>query len=224
MSTRLPTQEFFASHPVFGALTPAEFERIFRHARMQSHGRGEPIFARGDSGTGLIAILRGTVKISVLSTDGREIVLNLLGEGQILGEIALLDGRERSADATAWSDCELLVLDRRDFLPALREAPDLSIRIMELLCARLRHATEQVEDLLFLDLPGRLAKAVLRLRESQNDARVRITQRELGVLIGMSRERINKQLRRWEERRWIEIEKGGLLIRDGAALARQAAH
>lgn len=217
-----PKRALFARHPFFAALSPAEYERVFARAHAKTFARGEAIFAKGDPGQSLLAVASGTVKVGVLSPEGREIVLNLLGEGQVLGEISLLDGRPRSADAAALTACELLILDRRDFLPLLREAPELGLKLMELLCTRLRNTTEQVEDLMFLDLPGRLAKTLLRLCETDPRAAVRLTQRELGEIVGISRERINKQLRAWAGKRWIELEKGGVVVRNPAALARYA--
>jgi CRP-like cAMP-binding protein len=136
----------------------------------------------------------------------------------VFGEIALLDGRPRTADAVAVEDCDVLVLDRREFVPLLRANPDLALKLMELLCGRLRRTSEQVEDVMFLDLEGRLAKALLRLAGEQRrgDARtalVRITQRELGQMIGMSRESTNKALRDWQRRGWVRLVKGGVAIR-----------
>src|SRR3974377_1285566 len=162
----------------------------------QSVPRGSVIFANGDPGTGLMGVLEGAVKISVASADGRDIVLTIMHEGDIFGEIALLDGHPRTADATAMTDCELMVIERRDFIPFLRSQPDLTTQIIEILCARLRRTTEQVQDVTFLNLPARLAKAVLRLvGEAERTAPARtvtITQREISQIIGMSRESTNK--------------------------------
>ncbi|MDQ4059805.1 MAG: Crp/Fnr family transcriptional regulator, partial [Pseudomonadota bacterium] len=117
--------------------------------------------------------------------------------------------------------CDLLALNRRDFLPMLRETPDLALKLMELLCRRLRQTNEHVEDLAFLDLPSRLAKVLLRLAGPEKRTPVRITQKELGDIIGMSRESTNKQLRAWEDKGWVQLEKGGVLIKNAGALARQ---
>jgi CRP/FNR family transcriptional regulator, cyclic AMP receptor protein len=214
-------REIFARHPFFGSFSPGEIDAVIAHAHPLVCAKGEVLFCKGDPGRGLLAVMRGTVKISVLSEDGREIVLNLMRDGDIFGEIALLDGQPRSADATALTECELLTVDRRDFLPLLREKPDLALRLMELLCQRLRHTSEQVEDLMFLDLPSRLAKVLLRLAGPETHA-IRITQKELGEIIGMSRESTNKQLRAWEERGWVRLEKGGVVITNPAALSRHA--
>jgi CRP/FNR family transcriptional regulator, cyclic AMP receptor protein len=105
--------------------------------------RAASIWAKGDPGSSLIAICQGTVKISVPSVDGHDAVLKLIGKGEILGEIALLDGRPRTADAVAITDCELFVIERRDFLPLMREEPEIALKMIEILCARLRRTTEQ---------------------------------------------------------------------------------
>jgi CRP-like cAMP-binding protein len=148
------------------------------------------------------------------SAEGKDAVFNLINEGAIFGEIALLDGRTRTADAVAVTDCQLMVIDRRDFLPLLRSQQELAIKIIDVLCARLRRTSEQVEDIMFLDLPGRLAKALLRLTDeaSTKDRKLTITQGEIGEIIGMSRESTNKQLREWQERKWIKLERGGISI------------
>ncbi|MBV9523838.1 MAG: Crp/Fnr family transcriptional regulator, partial [Alphaproteobacteria bacterium] len=139
------------------------------------------------------------MRISAPAPDGREIVLNTIREGEIFGEIALLDGKERTADATAQGACELLVIDRRSFVPFLRKNPEVSLRLIAVLCERLRRTTEQVEDMLFRDLPSRLAKKLIELAAAggERDAAgrriaTRLSQRLLGTMIGMSRESINK--------------------------------
>ena len=122
--------------------------------------------------------------------DGREIVLTVIGEGDIVGEIALLDGKERTADATAVSDCEMLVIERRSFLPFLEQHPLVATRLLVALCARLRRTTEQVEDLALLNLPERLAKKLLSLATTQSERTpegiriaARLTQGELGNML-----------------------------------------
>ncbi len=217
-------REIFARHPFFNLLSTADLDKVIRHAHFQSYPKGERIFCKGDPGQGLLAIVRGTVKISSPSAEGREVVLNLMREGEIFGEMALLDGKPRSADATALTDCHLLALNRRDFLPMLCETPGLALKVMELLCQRLRQTNEHVEDLAFLDLSGHLAKVLLRLAGPEKRAPVRITQQELSDIICMSRESTNKQLRAWEDKGWVQLEKGGVLIKNADALARHASH
>ena len=203
-------------HLLFRDLPPPIIDRIGSYMKIRKIPRGTTIFNKGDPGTGLFGILNGSVKISVASADGRDIVLNILQAGEIFGEIALLDGRPRTADATAMSDCELMVIERRDFIQFLRSQPDMTLKFIEILCARLRHTSEQVEDLTFLNLPTRLAKALLQLT-SQVEAsaprrKVAITQREISQIIGRSRESTNKQLRAWAKRGWITLDRGGLTV------------
>src|SRR5262245_2228873 len=153
------------SHPLFRALSPPVMERLASYMKLRKVARGGTIFAKGDAGTGLMGVLAGSVKISVASADGRDIVLNIIHEGEIFGEIALLDGHPRTADATAMADCELAVIERRDFMPFLRSEPEVALQFIEILCARLRWTSEQVQDVTFLDLPTRLAKPLLRLTD-----------------------------------------------------------
>ena len=143
-------------------------------------------------------------------------MLNVFREGDVFGEIALLDGRPRTADATAMSDCELAVIERRDFIPFLTSNPDVSLKLIEILCSRLRHTSEQVQDVTFLNLPARLAKTLLELTAEKESAepkrKVAITQREISQMIGKSRESTNKQLRAWAKRGWVRLERGGVTI------------
>jgi CRP-like cAMP-binding protein len=215
------------NHPLFREFPPAVIEHFGTYMTRRSVRRGATIFSKGDPGTGLMAVLWGSVKIGVPTADGREAVLNIINPGEIFGEIALLDGRPRTADAAAMEDCELMVIDRRDFIPFLREQPDIALKFIEILCARIRHTSEQVEDVMYLSFPGRLAKTLLQLTGGPGapvaQRNVRITQRELSSIIGMSRESTNKQLRAWEERKWVRLERGGIALLNTDALVKVAA-
>jgi len=140
-------------HPVFGALEPGQLEQLVSYARTRRVAAGTTLFSKGDPGTELFAVSSGTVKISVPAPDGREAMFNLLHPGEIFGEIALLDGRPRTADAMAMTDCELTVIERRDFLAFVHSEPNVALQLIALLCERLRIASEHYEELVFLDLP-----------------------------------------------------------------------
>jgi CRP-like cAMP-binding protein len=202
------------SHPLFRDLPPGVIEHLGSYMKTRRVARGTSIFAKGDPGTGLMGVLAGAVKVSVASADGKDIVLNVFREGDIFGEIALLDGRPRTADATAMSDSELIVIERRDFVPFLSSQPDVMLKFIEILCSRLRRTSEQVQDITFLNLPTRLAKTLLQLtggvQGSAAPSKATITQREISQMIGMSRESTNKQLRAWAKRGWIRLERGGV--------------
>ena len=213
------------SHPLFRDLPGAVIEHLGSYMKTRRVARGTTIFSKGDPGTGLMGVLAGAVKVSVASADGKDIVLNTFREGDIFGEIALLDGRPRTADAIAMADCELIVIERRDFVPFLGSHPDVMLKFIEILCSRLRHTSEQVQDITFLNLPTRLAKTLLQLTAGEEGAqrKAAITQREISQMIGMSRESTNKQLRAWAKRGWIRLERGGVGVTAPDKLAAIAA-
>ena len=148
---------------LLGKLSPGEMDTLLHYARVERYPAGEEIYSKGSPGQSMMAVLRGTAKMTSVSRDGREIVLNIIEPGEIFGEIALLDGGERSADAVAMTDCEILVLNRRDFLPILEKRADICLILLRILCQRLRQTSEQVEDVLFRHLESRVAKALLHL-------------------------------------------------------------
>jgi len=211
---------------LFERLGDSEIDAILAHATVARQAEGDQIFAKGDPGNSMMAVLKGRVVISAPSPDGRQVVLTVMHEGDLLGEIALLDGNERTADATAAIDCELLVVPRRSLLALLERRPDLCIDLLILLCERLRRTNEQVEDLAFLDLEARIAKVLVRLTEesggddqsSTKPIGVKISQRALGERVGGSRESVNKHLQDWKRSGIIAIEKGAIVIRDLPAL------
>jgi CRP-like cAMP-binding protein len=209
-------------HPLFGQLGEDLLRKLSACATTRAVPRGTTLFTKGDPGSGLFAVCSGTVKIGVPSADGREAVFNLVQPGEIFGEIALLDGRPRTADAVAMTDCELMVIDRRDFLP-LASQPEVALKLIECLCERLRWTSERFEEAIFLNLPGRLAKTLLRLTEKGraggSSGKVAITQREISQLVGMSRESTNKQLGAWAKHKWVRLERGGIVVLAPDALA-----
>jgi CRP/FNR family transcriptional regulator, cyclic AMP receptor protein len=211
------------SHYLFGKLDPNHIDRLASCIIEKSVGRGAIIFAKDDAGSSLFAIREGTAKMTVPSADGHEVVVNLVTKGDIFGEIALLDGLPRTTDAVAISDCEMFVIERRDFLPLVREEPEIALKLIEIVCGRLRQTTQQVESIMFLQLPGRLAKALLRLsRGGGRERKVAVTQKDLGNIIGMSRESTNRQLRLWAENNWVRPERRGITILSVEALERIA--
>jgi CRP-like cAMP-binding protein len=217
-------RKLLRSSSLFSHLSDGDADAILVDARLVRYPAGTRIFAKGDPGNSMMAVLHGRVVISNPSPDGRQIVVTIFHDGDVFGEIALLDGKERSADATAATDCELLVVPRRSLLRLLERRPELCVELMVVLCERLRRTNEQVEDFAFLDLETRIAKVLLRLTHdeaSQSPASrlgLKISQRALGELVGGSRESVNKHLQDWKRSGIIEIEKGSILIRDLEAL------
>jgi CRP-like cAMP-binding protein len=225
--THQERRQIFERHLLFGKLSASEIDSLISYARVERYPAGREIFAKGSPGQSLMAVLGGSIKISSLSSDGKEVVFRIINAGEIFGEIGALDGEERSADATAMTDCELLVLNRRDFLPVLENRVDLCMILLRILCRRLRQTSEQVEDVMFRHLEPRIAKALLQLAESvglhglqSTSVELHLSQRELGNMAGGSRESVNKILQNWHRQGLIDLAKASVLIRDLEALRR----
>ena len=211
------------SHPFFTGLDGRIVERLVPRAITRKVKRGTLLFRKGDAGSNLYAVCAGAVRVSAPSDQGKDAIFNLIVPGEIFGEVAFLDGGPRTADAVMIEPGELMVVERRDFLPLLKDYPELALRLLEVLCGRLRRTSQQVEDIVFLGLEPRLAKALLYLYEhssSRPSQKLKVTQRDLGQLIGVSREGVNKQLRSWQRRKWLKLERGGLVILAPDALRR----
>jgi len=214
---------------LFKGLSPGDRADLVARARIRNYPAGETIFLMGASGDSMMAVLDGTIRISVPSPEGKEIVLAIIQPGEVFGEIALLDGKERTAEATAMTDCTLAVLERRDVLSFLEAHPGGWPRLVDLLCARLRHSDRQIAEMAFLQLPVRLAKALLRMADmaaglagARAGARIRLTQRELGNIVGMTRESVNKCLREWQRAGIVRIEANAIVIVKREALEQVA--
>ena len=204
------------SHPFFKDLGSDIVDRLAPRVITTKVKKGAVIFRKGDIGSKLFAVRSGAVRISTPSDEGKDAIFTLVVPGELFGEIAFLDGGQRTADAVAIGNCELLVIERRDFIPLLRDNPEIAIRLIKVLCGRLRRTSEQVEDIVFLGLPNRLAKALLHLYQPSEEAapsnKIHVTQREISQMIGVSRESANKQLQDWQRRIWLKLERGGLVI------------
>jgi CRP-like cAMP-binding protein len=216
------TLSVLRNHPIFCELQPEALDQLCRYAKHSTLKRGATLFSKGDAGNSLFAVISGTIKISISSADGRNAILNLIGAGEIFGEMSVLDGQVRSADATANTNCEIFAIDRREFLPFMRSQPELAMKLIELLCTRLRWTSDQVEQVILQNLPGRLAGALIRLTEKDKLASggrtIAITQQEISEMVGMTRESINKQLRVWAARSWVRLEHGAIVVLDTASL------
>ena len=169
------------------------------YAHPRSFAVNEPIFHVGDPGHSMMGVIVGTVRISLPTPKGRDMILADLPAGELFGEIALLDGSPRSASATALTKCELLVLERRDVLPFLERSPTACLNLMQLLCARIRRSDERMAEIAFFDLPARLARALLRAAtQSHGPPKLSLSQRELAEMAGATRENVNRCLREWQ--------------------------
>jgi CRP/FNR family transcriptional regulator, cyclic AMP receptor protein len=204
---------------MFEALTEAELDQVLEVATERRVRRGQVIFQKGDAGSSLMAVLSGHVRISAVSADGKEVTMNVINPGDVFGEIALLDGKTRSADATATEDTMLLVVERRSFLPLLAANPDLVLRLLAVLCDRVRRTSVALEEIALFDLPARLARVLLKLAADYgkpNGVGVRIdfklSQRDLSNLVASTRESVNKQMRVWRDNKVMDMDEGYIVL------------
>lgn len=218
-------RDALAESDLFGSLYDDEIDRLVTFGTTRPYAEGNVIFQRGDSGDSLMIVIRGRVKISNVSVDGKEAVLNFIEPGNCFGEIAMLDGKTRSADATTLQDTELFLLRKVDMLRFIESHPDVVWRVMGVLCAKLRRTTEMVEDSILLTMEPRIARGILRLmgdygRKSGEDIRIemRMSQRELGSYVGLARENVNRHLGNWRQRGILTMENGYIVVHDRAAL------
>jgi CRP-like cAMP-binding protein len=214
-----------ANHPLFGQLAPEELERLVAYMRLVRQPARTVLFRKGDPGTHMVVVVRGRVKVCTHSEDGKELVLNLINPGEVVGEIALLDGSDRTADAVTLADSDLLILERRDFIPFLQRHPDSCMRLFAVLCERLRKTSELLEEALFLEGSSRLAKRLVHLAEIFGKpvrggvmVDIPLSQQQLGNMVGMSRESMNKQLKQWRQDGLISIEEGRYVLTNLEAL------
>jgi CRP/FNR family cyclic AMP-dependent transcriptional regulator len=206
-------RRLLAKCALFRALDEAARAEFVARAHHRSFAAGEPIFHLGAPGRSMMAVLVGIVRISLPAARGREMILADLPAGEVLGEIALLDGRRRSANATALTKCELLVLERRDVLPFLERNPKACLQLMALLCARIRRSDERMSDIAFFDLPARLAKTLLHYPAPGHDPpRLSLSQSELADMTGGTRENVNRCLRDWQRRGILDLKEGWTII------------
>jgi CRP-like cAMP-binding protein len=204
---------------LFQALQPDELDAVLAQASVRRITRNAVILRRGDTSLGALIIVTGRVRVSTMAEDGREVTLGVLGPGDVLGEMSVLDGEEISADATALEDCVLLAIERGRFLRLLRSSSDLCLRLMAVLCRRLRRSNATLEDMALLDLPTRLGRLLLRLAHDYGSRLprgtridVRLSQKDLSTIVGGSREKVNRQLRQWEADGTIGKDAGRLVI------------
>lgn len=212
------------SASVLGALPDEALDGLMKRARSHTFAKGEALYRRGDQGDSLMVILSGRVKISNITDDAREVVLNFLGPGDLNGEIAALDGKGRSADATALERTEALILYRRDILSVLEQHPKAILGIVEVLAGKLRMASAMVEHGL-LQMAGRAAHGLLRLAEAHGRTvadgtlvDLKLSQKDLGSYLGLSRENTSRELGRLKDAGLIRVEAGEIVILDREGL------
>ncbi len=222
-------EKILSRHSLFGQLSAEEREKLSQLAVVRHYTKNQRIFGKGDPGSSLMAVSRGCVRVCAHTLDGREFVLNIISAGEIFGEIACLDGGERTADAYAMEDATLVILSRRDFLPFLDRNPQVAVRLLEILCQRIRWTADQFEQYTFYDLSVRLAKKLIYLADTFGKPVPRgvridlcLSQEMLAGMVGATREAVNRQLSEWTAAGLIETRRGEITLFDVTGLARFA--
>jgi CRP/FNR family transcriptional regulator, cyclic AMP receptor protein len=222
-------ESVLARVPLFAALDAESAASLELMLTRRTLPRGHVIFAEGNPGDRLFVILDGKVKISRAAPDGRENLLAVLGRGEMFGELSLFDPGPRTASATTVTGTTLASLDHDDLRPLMVDRPAVAVQLLQALAQRLRRTNEAMADLVFTDVPGRVAKALLDLATKFGVAedgatRVRhdLTQEELAQLVGASRETVNKALSDFAHRGWLRIDGRSVLILAPDRLARRA--
>jgi CRP/FNR family cyclic AMP-dependent transcriptional regulator len=207
--------------PLFRSLRKEDNDRIVALLKRLQLKKGDVLFREGDDGTALYIILTGKIKIVRQSKLGDEVILAVLTAGDLVGEMALLDGLQRSADAIVLEDAQLYVLNRKDFLSFVMQNESAVKAILASLTKRLRKADDFLEDIFFLSLPSRLTKKLVELAEIDGQSRKKsgeielcLTQKELASMVGACRESINKELRILREKGMVQLTGNSIIIPD----------
>jgi len=216
---------------LFSRLAEPDIDAIASVATTKRLAERDELFHKGDEGRQLFVVASGRLKVITTSDMGDDVIFCLVDPGEVVGEVALLIDRERTATVVAMKSSELIAIDRRDFQQLLRTRPEVAMSMLSVLAERLARISEFVEDTQFLNLPVRLAKKVIELahRHGRSDEKgkrveldVKLSQEEWGDLVGTTRESINKQFREWAESGLISAERGRFVLLDRGAMEKLA--
>ena len=221
-------EEAVRKAPLFTALDEASAATLRASMTGVKLSRGQILFKEGDAGDQLFVVVDGKLKLGTTSNDGRENLLSILGPGDMFGELSLFDPGPRTATATAVVDSKLLALANDQVIGWVKEHPQVSLQLLGRLAQRLRKANDVLSDLVFADVPGRVAKAIIELGErfgTKKDDGLHVnhelTQEELAQLVGASRETVNKALADFASRGWIKLEPRSVVILDYERLTKR---
>jgi CRP-like cAMP-binding protein len=215
--------------PLFAALDDEAASALRASMAETALERGDSLFREGEPGDRLYVVTEGKIKLGRTSTDGRENLVAVLGPGEMFGELSLFDPGPRTATATALTEARLLGLGHDDLKPWLSGRPEVAAALLRAIARRLRRTNDTLADLVFSDVPGRVAKALLDLSKRfgvQADEGIHVahdlTQEELAQLVGASRETVNKALADFASRGWLRLEARAVVLLDVERLARRA--
>ncbi len=206
---------------LFRSVPAGEIDAIVAAARLRTFRRGQVVFTTGDPGDSLLVVLSGRVKVVARSVDGDELTLAIVQPGSVFGELSVTDGGPRSADAEALEESRLLVVPREAVQDVCSRVPSVALALANSIAATLRRLTGEASDLVFLDLPRRVAKVLLaQPRDGDGNIRQKMNQEQLAHQVGGSRQSVNIALRGFERRGWIEVHGHAVTVKEAAALGR----
>ena len=215
-------KELLQTVPLFSELSEEAIASLGHLAARRRYPKDTVVFFENEEGDSLFMILEGRIKVTILGDDGREIILTMLGEGDLFGEMALLDNEPRSATAIAVEESELLLLHRNDFQTTLMDNPAISAALIKVLSARLRRANHQISTLALLDVYGRVARVILDMAREEGrrlkDGRIafrRATHQEIANRIGTTRETVTRMLKDLERQGLVKIEGREIVLQPG---------
>lgn len=208
-------------NPLFAEIGAEELQRIAALSETRQMAAGEVLFKKGDDGDALFGVRRGQIRIETAASDGSRLTLNYLGPGDLFGEVAVLDGHRRNADATAGEPSEVFVLRREDLLGHLEREPKLAVKLIGLLSQRIRWMSERMEESVLQPLSVRLARRLCALAADAG-AEVHISQEQLGVFVGAARESVNRQLQTWRKDDILDVHRGRILLKNMGRLTAMA--
>ena len=219
--TKAADESLIRSAPLFSALSDDDASALRASMTQVKVTKGHTLFKEGDEGDRLYVVLEGKLKLGTTSVDGRENLLSILGPGEMFGELSLFDPEPRTATATAVTDAKLLALAHDQVIGLVTAHPQASLELLRRLAQRLRKSNEILADLVFADVPGRVAKAIIDLgarfgvaKEEGLHVNHDLTQEELAQLVGASRETVNKALADFASRGWVRLEPRAVVILD----------
>jgi CRP/FNR family transcriptional regulator, cyclic AMP receptor protein len=217
-------QELLRSIPLFAELSAEQLAKVAALVAVRAYPVRKVVVSQGEPATALFGIVHGRLKVVSCGPDGHDTVLGIMAAGEVFGEVALLDGGVRSATCTTIEPSELLVVDRAQFMELLEGSPGIAVKLLLVLAQRLRRLSQRSEDAAFLDVPSRLARSLLDLANRFGERQraptsgiaimLKLSQQELGELVGATRESVNKHLSDWTKQGFLRVLDGRMVISD----------
>jgi CRP-like cAMP-binding protein len=196
-----------------------DLRAVVAASRLRNFRRGQIVFSRDDPGDTVVVVISGQVKVVLRSADGGELTLTVIGAGGLFGELSVADNGPRSTDAETLEECQLLLIPRERIQDLCARVPSVAQALTSSIAATLRRLTGEAGDLVFLDLPRRVAKVLLsQPRGPDGSIRLRMSQEELAHQVGGTRQSVNAALRSFERRGWLELRDRAVVVKQAAAL------